>query len=265
METIRVMIAEDNIPLREMVADYLSRMEGIEVIGKAADGVQAMDMLRDLEPDVLICDMIMPQADGFAVLEQLDDIGLSRRPGTIALTALGRDDFISRAIDLGVDYYMVKPFDFRLLGQRVREAADHRQRKAAQKKREAQPAPPPAVPLSIEERIANLFLTVGIPAHIKGYQYLREAVSMVMEHPDLMGRITKELYPGIAKRFGTSASKVERAIRHAIEVAWNRGRIDALNEAFGRNVCSLDEKPTNGEFIALVADRLAIEQGLRAG
>ena len=112
----------------------------------------------------------------------------------------------------------------------------------------------PLIPL--EERIANLFLTVGIPAHIKGYQYLREAVRMVMDNPELMGRITKELYPGIAHRFGTTSSKVERAIRHAIEVAWNRGRIDALDEAFGKNVCALDDKPTNGEFIALVADRL---------
>ena len=109
---------------------------------------------------------------------------------------------------------------------------------------------------TLEERIANLFLTVGIPAHIKGYQYLREAVRMVIEKPEMMSRITKELYPGIARKFGTTSSKVERAIRHAIEVAWNRGRIDALDEAFGKNVCSLADKPTNGEFIALVADRL---------
>ncbi|MBQ8506661.1 MAG: sporulation initiation factor Spo0A C-terminal domain-containing protein [Clostridia bacterium] len=100
----------------------------------------------------------------------------------------------------------------------------------------------------------------AIPAHIKGYQYLREAVRMVIENPDLMGRITKELYPGIAHRFGTTSSKVERAIRHAIEVAWNRGRIEALDEAFGRNVCSLDDKPTNGEFIALVSDRLRVRE-----
>lgn len=270
MERIRVMVAEDNAQLREMVADYLSRQEGIEVVGRAADGAQAMEMLREQEPDVLVCDMIMPQVDGFAVLEQMGGLGLSRMPGTIALTALGRDDFIARAIELGVNYYMVKPFDFRLLAQRVREAAGQGMQRApepAQATRAAQggQAQPTTAQTSAEERIANLFLTVGIPAHIKGYQYLREAVRMVMEHPELMGRITKELYPGIARRFGTTASKVERAIRHAIEVAWNRGRIDALNEAFGRNVCSLEDKPTNGEFIALVADRLAMEQGLRAG
>ena len=266
MERIRVVIAEDNGQLREMIADYLSEQDGIEVVGTAGDGGAAMALLREHEPDVLICDMIMPQVDGYAVLEQLSEMGLSQLPGTIALTALGRDDFISRAIELGVHYYMVKPFDFRLLVQRVREAAGMSvRRENAQAQRTAAAPAKPAAGQSAEERIANLFLTVGIPAHIKGYQYLREAVRMVMEHPELMSRITKELYPGIAKRFGTTASKVERAIRHAIEVAWNRGRIDALNEAFGRNVCSLEDKPTNGEFIALVADRLSIEQGLRAG
>ena len=176
----------------------------------------------------------------------------------IALTALGRDDFISRAIDLGVCYYMVKPFDFAILAQRICEAAGQANRAEV---------PMPHIHQEIvsgvetlEERIANLFLTVGIPAHIKGYQYLREAVKMVIDNPDLMGRITKELYPGIAHRFGTTSSKVERAIRHAIEVAWNRGRVEALDEAFGRNVCSLDDKPTNGEFIALVSDRLRVRE-----
>jgi len=154
---------------------------------------------------------------------------------------------------------MVKPFDFTVLAQRVFETVGENNRAKA-----LNPAPAAGNALSdnatLEERIANLFLTVGIPAHIKGYQFLREAVKMVIDNPDLMGRITKELYPGIAHRFGTTSSKVERAIRHAIEVAWNRGRIEALDEAFGRNVCSLDDKPTNGEFIALVSDRLRIKE-----
>ena len=186
-------------------------------------------------------------------------MSLRHKPGVIALTALGRDDFIARAINLGVCYYMVKPFDFTMLTQRVYEAAGD-DRKADQLCMRLHSEAQPVGEQSLEERIANLFLTVGIPAHIKGYQYLREAVKMVLDTPDLMGRITKELYPGIARRFGTTSSKVERAIRHAIEVAWNRGRIEALDEAFGKNVCSLDDKPTNGEFIALVADRLRIEK-----
>jgi len=193
------------------------------------------------------------------VLEKLAGLKLKHKPGIIALTALGRDDFIARAVNLGVSYYMVKPFDFSVLAQRIFETAGENGKAdamSARMERERSGADSE----SLEEKIANLFLTVGIPAHIKGYQYLREAVKMVIDNPDLMGRITKELYPGIAHRFGTTSSKVERAIRHAIEVAWNRGRIEALDEAFGRNVCSLDDKPTNGEFIALVSDRLRMKE-----
>ena len=259
MENVRVVVADDNIQLRDMVAQFLSEQSGLDVVGAAANGVEALKLIEDEEPDVLVCDMIMPQMDGYTVLERLQAMKLDRHPGVIALTALGRDDFIARAINLGVHYYMVKPFDLMMLAQRVFEAAgENRQADALNMRmqREMQGAGSE----SLEERIANLFLTVGIPAHIKGYQYLREAVKMVIDNPDLMGRITKELYPGIARRFGTTSSKVERAIRHAIEVAWNRGRIEALDEAFGRNVCSLDDKPTNGEFIALVSDRLRIKE-----
>ena len=259
METVRVIVADDNVQLRDMVTAYLAQQNGIEVVGVASDGAEALRLLQEQEPDVLICDMIMPQMDGYAVLERLASMKLGRQPGVIALTALGRDDFIARAINLGVSYYMVKPFDFAMLTQRVYETAGASARAEAMS-RQINPDPAQTGRESLEERIANLFLTVGIPAHIKGYQFLREAVRMVIENPDMINRITKELYPGIAHRFGTTSSKVERAIRHAIEVAWNRGRIEALDEAFGRNVCSLEDKPTNGEFIALVADRLSVER-----
>jgi len=254
---VRVVVADDNIQLRDMVAEYLKMQSGLEVAAVAENGIEALEAVQQHEPDVLICDLIMPKMDGYAVLERLLTMQLEKRPGVIALTALGRDDFISRAINLGVTYYMVKPIDLSALAQRVFEAAGDLARADAIHARHGGEKEKND---SIEERIANLFLTVGIPAHIKGYQYLREAVKMAINDPDIMGRITKELYPGIARRFGTTASKVERAIRHAIEVAWNRGRIDALDEAFGRNVCSLDDKPTNGEFIALVSDRLRIKE-----
>lgn len=259
METVRVVIGDDNAQLRDMLQEFLNRQNGLEVVGAGSNGFEVVRYVQEKQPDVLVCDMIMPQMDGYAVLEQLLSMKLEHKPKIIALTALGRDDFISRAVNLGVDYYMVKPFDFTTLAQRIFEAAGESAKAdalGASVLRET----PAASGESLEERIANLFLTVGIPAHIKGYQFLREAVKMVIENPDLMGRITKELYPGIAHRFGTTSSKVERAIRHAIEVAWNRGRIEALDEAFGRNVCSLDDKPTNGEFIALVSDRLRIKE-----
>ena len=259
METVRVVVADDNIQLRDMVAAYLSQQNGIEIVGAAQDGVEALRMVQEQLPDVLVCDMIMPQMDGYAVLERLSTMKLERMPVVIALTALGRDDFIARAINLGVSYYMVKPFDFAMLAQRIYEAVGANSRAEAFSRQITRETGDTGKE-SLEERIANLFLTVGIPAHIKGYQFLREAVRMVIENPEMMGRITKELYPGIAHRFGTTSSKVERAIRHAIEVAWNRGRIEALDEAFGRNVCSLEDKPTNGEFIALVADRLSVER-----
>ncbi|MBQ4266091.1 MAG: sporulation transcription factor Spo0A [Clostridia bacterium] len=258
MEKVRVVVADDNLQLQSMITEYLNQQSGIEVVGAASNGIEAVRLVQEKKPDVLVCDMIMPQMDGYGVLESLAAMKLAQRPGVIALTALGRDDFITRAINLGACYYMVKPFDFSVLTQRVLEAAGENERAAAIGLQMREEACTNAD--NLEERIANLFLTVGIPAHIKGYQYLREAVKMVIENPDLMGRITKELYPGIAHRFGTTSSKVERAIRHAIEVAWNRGRIEALDEAFGRNVCSLDDKPTNGEFIALVSDRLRIKE-----
>ena len=258
MDTVRIVVADDNLQLRNMISEYLGQQSGMEVVGAATNGLETLELVQEKLPDVLICDMIMPKMDGYAVLEQLSAMKLEKRPGVIVLTALGRDDFIARAIDLGVSYYMVKPFDFAMLAQRIYEAAGEEGRADALNTRIRQENNASAD--NLEERIANLFLTVGIPAHIKGYQFLREAVKMVIDNPDLMGRITKELYPGIAHRFGTTSSKVERAIRHAIEVAWNRGRIEALDEAFGKNVCSLDDKPTNGEFIALVSDRLRIKE-----
>ena len=259
MEQIQIVVADDNVQLRDMVAEYLGQQTGIRVVGVASDGTETVRLIQEKEPDVLVCDMIMPHMDGFGVLERIQGMHLTKRLGVIALTALGRDDFILRAINLGASYYMVKPFDFSLLAQRVYETAGETQRAHEMNMRQQSVANGSPTE-SMDERIANLFLAVGIPAHIKGYQFLREAVRMVIDNPELMSRITKELYPGIARRFGTTSSKVERAIRHAIEVAWNRGRIEALDEAFGKNVCSLDDKPTNGEFIALVSDRLRIKE-----
>ena len=177
-------------------------------------------------------DIIMPRRDGFMTLEALNGMDPSLRPKVIVLTGLARDDFIMRAIQLGASYYMVKPFDMNLLYERIVEIA----REQLQSASVSQPAE--GREESVDEQITNLFLTLGIPAHIKGYQYLREAVRMVMENHDVINRITKELYPGIARKFDTTASKVERAMRHAIEVAWTRGRLDAVNQMYGYRVSS---------------------------
>ena len=188
-------------------------------------------------------------------LEALNALPAAVRPKVIVLTGLARDDFIMRAIRLGASYYMVKPFDMELLYERILEVAREQPASIL-----APAAPQEAQEESVDERITNLFLTLGIPAHIKGYQYLREAVRMVLENHDVINRITKELYPGIARRFDTTASKVERAMRHAIEVAWTRGRLDAVNQMYGYRVFAREDKPTNGEFIAMVSDKLSAKK-----
>ena len=259
MEKIRLMIVEDNAELRRMLGDYFSLQEDITVVASASNGVEALDRMDDALPDVMLLDMIMPQMDGFELLLRLRQRRMEKKPEIIALTALCRDDFIARTIELGVRYYMVKPFDITLLHQRVLETAGARQAPP-----EIAAAAPGTRAKSLDERIATMFLIIGMPAHIKGYQFLREAVKMVMENPEMINRITKELYPGIAHKFNTTSSKVERAIRHAIEVAWGRGRIEVINQVFGSNVCSLENKPTNGEFIALVADKLSLETAAMA-
>ena len=252
LPAVRVLLADDNQEITSLVTDYLSAKGDIELVGAVNDGAQALELLREKPCDVLVMDLIMPALDGFALLPMLDT--LPERPRTIVLTALSRGDFIARAMQLGADYYMLKPFGCEEL---YRHIIDMR-RTAPLKASVTAPAPIP--PKSLEEEISSLFLMVGIPAHIKGYQYLREAVRMVVDDPDVINRITKELYPGIARKYSTSASKVERAIRHAIEVAWNRGRVDAINTSFGCHVFSRDDKPTNGEFIALIADKMLLRR-----
>ena len=258
MDRIQVMIVDDNDEIRAALRAYLSAQEDMTVIAEAANGAEALRILGEKAVDVLLLDIIMPQLDGYGVLEQLQHSPAEERPRVIALTALSRDDFILRAMRLGVDYYMVKPADMQAIAARIRDAARRGESVAAD------PLPfPLAASRSIDDRLSSIFLSLGIPAHIKGYQFLREAVKLVLEDPDRINRITKELYPAIARRFGTSASKVERAIRHAIEVGWSRGRVESLNRAFGCRVATPEDKPTNGEFIALIADKLSLEEQQR--
>ena len=253
MDKIRVMLADDNLSLLRLLTDYLGRKPDIELVAAVSDGVEIPDAVREFAPQILVMDIIMPRRDGFMTLEALGGMEAAIRPRVIVLTGLARDDFIMRAIQLGASYYMVKPFDMELLYERIVEVA--REQPAA-----VLAAAPQAADESVDERITNLFLTLGIPAHIKGYQYLREAVRMVLENHDVINRITKELYPGIARKFDTSASKVERAMRHAIEVAWTRGRLDAVNQMYGYRVFAREDKPTNGEFIAMVSDKLSAKK-----
>lgn len=250
MNRIRVMLADDNQSILRLLSDFLGRKEDIELVESVSDGTEIVGAVRAHAPDVLVMDIIMPRRDGFMALEELKQMDEAIRPRVIVLTGLARDDFIMRAIQLGACYYMVKPFDMNLLYSRIVEVAGRTAQEAVEG---AEGAPAPG---SLDDQITNLFLTLGIPANIKGYQYLREAVHMVIENRGVINRITKELYPGVAKRFDTSASKVERAMRHAIEVAWSRGRLDSANKMYGCRLFDALDRPTNGEFISCVAEKL---------
>ncbi len=252
MDKIRVMLADDNRSVLQALSEYLNRQPDTEVVAAVTDGVDVVTTVASCAPDVLILDIIMPRQDGFLTLEKLGAADFPVKPKVLVLSGLSRDDFILRAVKLGASYYMVKPFDPALMHARIVELAGAHESPVA--------LLPEGPDESADEQITNLFLTLGIPAHIKGYQYLREAVRMVLEDHDLINRITKELYPGIARRFDTSSSKVERAMRHAIEVAWQRGRLDTVNQMYGYKVFKREQKPTNGEFIALVADKIAMRK-----
>lgn len=251
MNKIRLMLADDNQSMLQLLTDFFARMGDVDVVAAVNDGTEIVEAVRAKRPDILVMDIIMPRRDGFMAMEDLNRMDAADRPKVIVLTGLSRDDFILRAIRLGASYYMVKPFDMHLLHSRILEVAGEGAPAAA----EDAPIGAPALE-SVDERITNLFLTLGIPAHIKGYQYLREAVHMVLKDHGVINRITKELYPGVARKYDTSASKVERAMRHAIEVAWSRGRLDAVNKMYGYKLFDAMDKPTNGEFISCVSEKL---------
>ena len=256
MDKISVLIVDDNQTLVRLMVDFLSRKPDIEIVGTAKDGMEAVEMITSLVPDVVLLDIVMPRMDGFGALEALNKMNLGKKPHVIMVTGLTRDDFIARAMSMGAAYYMIKPFDMHALYTRIREVALQNDVTAYAGEEMVMPAGE----ITIDEKVTNIFLSIGIPAHIKGYAYLREAVRMVVEDHDIINRITKELYPGIARRFSTTSSKVERAMRHAIEVAWSRGRLDSVNRIYGYKVFSADDKPTNGEFIALIADKVSMRQ-----
>ena len=193
-------------------------------------------------------DIVLQHCDGFKVLEEVANLNSK----IIIQSSLSIDGFINKAISLGASYYCIKPFDVETLKERLDDLLN--QNSAVKNIIYNN-----KISNHIEEKITNIFITVGIPAHIKGYQFLREAIKLAIANPEIINSITKKLYPTIALKYDTSASKVERAIRHAIEVAWNRGKIENINNLFGIKVYSSNEKPTNGEFIALVADKMLIE------
>ena len=250
---IRLLIVDDNAPLAAEISAFMNAQQEIEVVGTAENAREALEMVKLVHPNAIVADLIMPQTDGFFLLEKLSGGEYGPMPKIIMISAVSSESLYARAIALGATYYMNKPFSMDTLYQRLLDFFDLR-------KLDIQKQPALVRSKSLDERITSIFLSIGIPAHIKGYQFLKEAIKLVIKKPEIINSITKQLYPSIARNFETSPSKVERAIRHAIEVAWNRGRIENLNTIFGYNIYTKNDKPTNGEFIALIADRLMLEE-----
>ncbi len=251
--SIDVMVADDNRDFVELLGQYISSQPDMKLAGIAHDGCQAIDMIEGGSPDVLILDIIMPHLDGIGVLEKLSSYHGERRPKVMVLTAFGQENITKRAIQLGADYYILKPFNLDILGARIRQMV------GGVEKQVSRPLAPVKLPRNIDIDVTNMIHQIGVPAHIRGYIYLRDAIVMVVNDIEILGAVTKQLYPTIATKYDTTPSRVERAIRHAIEVAWNRGNVDMLSRLFGNTINSNRGKPTNSEFIAMIADRLRMD------
>ncbi|HHY36638.1 MAG TPA: sporulation transcription factor Spo0A [Firmicutes bacterium] len=244
------MLADDNKEFCDLVCEYIDGQPDLKVEGVAYNGERVIELLEETVPDVLILDIIMPHLDGIGVLEKLATMDMPRRPKIIMLTAFGQESITQRVVALGADYYILKPFSLDVLASRIRQLAANEQL--------TKPIAPQRV-RSLDMEVTNIIHQLGVPAHIKGYLYLREAILMVINEMELLGAVTKELYPMIAEKYNTTASRVERAIRHAIEVAWSRGNVETITNLFGYTIDLERGKPTNSEFIAMIADKLRME------
>ena len=261
MKKIKIGIADDNREFCDILVDYFREKEDIDLVFISHDGIKTIDYINMKQPDILVLDMIMPHLDGLGVLETINNMELEKYPRTIVLSAVGQEPITQKAISLGAEYYIVKPFNLDVLMKRINQLAGvYDEDSKMQYARAILTGDSEDEAKKLEIEITNIIHEIGVPAHIKGYHYLRDAIIMVVEDIDLLGAVTKELYPAIAKANKTTPSRVERAIRYAIEVAWNRGKLETINSLFGYTVQNDKGKPTNSEFIAIIADKLRIER-----
>lgn len=261
MEKLNIAIADDNERMLRLLADIVESDEELSVVGTARDGEEAYQVIQEKEPDVVLLDIVMPKLDGLGVLERINrDRTLKKHPAFIMISAIGQERITENAFDLGADYYIMKPFDNDMVINRIKKVKNRtlgvkglESRKVnAYEKLEEEEEP------NLEADVTEIIHEIGVPAHIKGYQYLRDAIIMSVNDMDMLNSITKILYPTIAKKYQTTSSRVERAIRHAIEVAWSRGKMDTIDEMFGYTIHNGKGKPTNSEFIALITDRIRL-------
>ncbi len=250
MEVKKVVILQDNNESIDFIRSAIGEIDGFSIEGTSVDGEEGLKLINEIKPDFLILGIILKNVDGFAVMEKLKEFNLKTK--TVVVSSFTSESVITRALSSGAIYYIAKPFKSEILKNRLIELSGAKSGvevlQGIEKRKN-----------TLDEKISKIFISVGIPPHIKGYSYLREGVKMAVETPEIINNITKKLYPKIGEKYQTTASKVERAIRHAIEVAWNRGRIETINSMLGIRAYVGNEKPTNGEFIALIADKMLLE------
>jgi two-component system response regulator (stage 0 sporulation protein A) len=266
------MFADDNIEFSEIMKEFLEAQKDIDLVGVARNGVEAISIIENNAPDIVVLDIIMPHLDGLGVLEKLNNMDLPQKPMCIMLSAVGQDKITQRAIRLGAEYYIVKPFDMDVLISRIRQIREmkfqyevsdtyktEKSKVLSNSKSNFSFKNKDKTVTDIEAEVTSIMHELGVPAHIKGYRYLRDAIVICIQNIDTLNSITKMLYPSIAQKYNTTSSRVERAIRHAIEIAWARGQVEAIDSMFGYTINIGKGKPTNSEFIAIIADKLRLD------
>ncbi len=259
-EKTKIMIVDDNKKFVELLELYINSQSDMEVVSTSHTGKNVIDKIKETKPDILLLDIVMPERDGLFVLEDMVKEKDIKKPMIIIMSSMGQETITKRAIKLGAVYYVLKPFEMPDLVERLRDFQKDNNVKFLNEddgnigfKLE-----------DIEVRVTNIMHEVGVPAHIKGYKFIKESLLLAVKRDDAIHSITKNLYPTLAEKFKTTPSKVERGIRHAIEVAWNRGEVKVYDKIFGYTVNSNKGKPTNSEFIAMLADRLLLEEKINA-
>ena len=265
-DKISILVADDSKEFANIVKEFLTRYDDFDVVGVANDGNEAIEKILDTKPDVVILDIIMPCIDGIGVLQKINESDIDKKPIVLVLSAVSQEKMTKDAIALGAYCFMLKPFDLEVLAKRIKDVYEEKNSEkdfytgAIFEKKNQYIIPKRLRPTDdVEVEVTNIIHDIGVPAHIKGHQYLREAIMLVMKDNDILNGITKQLYPTVANTFNTTPSRVECAIRHAIEVAWGRGKIDTLESVFGYTINMGKGKPTNSEFIAMIADKLRLE------
>jgi len=255
METkIKVLVADPSDDYRNMVASQFRDELDLELVGSTADGLEALRLAKEKRPDVIILEILLANLDGMDVLRRLGES--QGKAACIMVSSFYRDSVISEAAGLGASYFMLKPFNVGTLMEKIRNVSGRTSREVVP----SGTAISPRQEQSLETVVTEVIHEIGVPAHIKGYKYLREAIMLTVRDMEIINAVTKVLYPAVAGKFNTTPSRVERAIRHAIEVAWDRGDLEVLQKFFGYTVSNIKGKPTNSEFIAMIADRLSLQR-----